>query len=286
MSFQIFHNGIKVSLAEAIIEIIAKDYPLRIKDIHIKLKENYSAKISFQAIRKSLLSMVKDGKIIKKDNDFSINKNWAKSQKILIDSIVKNYFIGENPNKPPQINKIDNNFQSFTFENSLQADKFVGTLLLDIAESQEKKELCIQFLHWWYFLGHFGTESDFSLEMQRRNVELSYLSFGKSYFLDKMAERFYHQHKVNFKIVPQKLDENYELIAIKDFVIRVRYPDNFIDKLKEIFRNTKNINEVDYLALGKLIHSKFGEITLTIFRDKTVAEGIRGKILSNFKGKK
>tara|TARA_Y100000310_G_scaffold246247_1_gene251453 strand:- start:88 stop:924 length:837 start_codon:yes stop_codon:yes gene_type:complete len=276
------NNGIKRTLSGAILEILAKEYPLRIKSIQEKLKENYPVKVSFQAIRKSLLSMVSDGRIIKKENNFYINKKWARHQKIFTDTLVKNYFVGENPNNPPQIHKIGTDFQSFSFENSLQADKFVGTLLLDIADTSEEKELCIQALHWWYFLGHFGTESDFSLEMQKRNTKLHYLSFGKSYFLDEMATDFYHQHNVKFKVVTKNLDENYELIAIKDFVIRVHYPDSFIEKLEEVFKKTTSIKNIDYLALGELIHSNFGEINLTIFRDKTVAEGIRENILKNF----
>ena len=268
---------IKQSLSEAIIAILAKEYPLRIKAISDRLKEHYMIKVSFQAVRKSLLTLVREEKVTKKEAHFEINKKWAKNLKILTDALVKNYFVGESPNKPPMITKIGNDFQSFSFENSLQTDKFLGTLLLDIAGSPGKKLLCIQAVHWWYFLGHLGTESSFCREMQLRGTKIHYLSFGKPTFLDKMAKKFYYQHTVKFNLQQQNLDKNCELIAIDDFVMRVQYPDNFIKKLEDLFRQTSSIEKLNYRLLGELIEDNFGGVTLTIFKDKTIAQGIRDR---------
>ena len=45
---------------------------------------------------------------------------------------------------------------------------------------------------------------------------------------------------------------------------------------------TKDARYINYRALGELTHSNFGYLTATIFRDRTIADGIRDRILKNF----
>ena len=177
MTVQIQLGEIKKSLPELLIIILANHYPLRIKEIHTKLKDKFQVKVSFQAVRKALNLMVDQGKLVLEKNEYQINKNWIKDNKKLSDELVDRYFLPEQKEKPPKIDKIGKDMQVFHFENSLQTDKFFGELLLEAGSMPGKKILCIQAMHFWYPLGHLGTESDFILEMRSKNTDLYYLSF-------------------------------------------------------------------------------------------------------------
>ncbi len=275
-------KGIRRTHQELIIEILSLDFPLRIKDIHNKLKEKYEVNLSFQAVRKALNSLVEQGKLVLEKNEYQLKKEWAKDNKRLSDKIVENYFKAERKEKPPQVNKISENMQVFHFENALQTDKFLGELLLDIGNISGGKILCIQALHYWYFLGHLGTESDFIQEMIKKDTKLYYLAFGGNNLLDNLSKNFYKQHGINFEIIKEHLEKYTELCIIQNFIIRVEYQKEFVDKIEKIFEQTKDIKSFDFSEFGKLIKANY-KVTLSLFKDATIAKSIIDNTLKYFR---
>jgi DNA-binding Lrp family transcriptional regulator len=274
-------KGIKKTHQELIIEILSLDFPLRIKDIHNRLKEKYNLKLSFQAVRKALNTLVVQGKLILERNEYQLKKEWVKDNKRLSDKIVENYFKAERKEKPPQVNKISEDMQVFHFENALQTDKFLGELLFDIGNIPGEKILCIQALHYWYFLGHLGTESDFIQEMIKKNTKLHYLAFGGNSLLDRLSKNFYRQHGIKFEIIKEPLEKYTELCVIQNFVIRVEYQKEFIHKLEKIFYETEDIKKFNFLEFGKLIKSNY-PVILTLFKDATISRSIKDNTLKYF----
>lgn len=275
---QISENGISSSTPELIVRILSKDFPLRINEIHRRLKENHQIDISFQGARKALQILVSSGKLHYKNGEYSLNKEWIKQLKSLSDSLVNNYFTAELKSKPPTIERIGKEFQIFRFKDALQTDKFVGELLFDIAQAPGEKKLCIQMLHYWFPLGHMGTESEFILEMRRRKTEIYYLKFSKSYLLDRLSEKFYSQHGAHFGTTSDELERYSEICSIGDFIIKVQYPTQFIDELDAIYKKTKDIKDFDFKSFGTIIKKEL-PVTLTIFRDKSIAMSIQEKTL-------
>ena len=78
---QITENGISSSTPELIVRILSKDYPLRINEIHRRLKENHQIDISFQGVRKALQILVSSGKLRYSDGEYSVHKEWIKQLK-------------------------------------------------------------------------------------------------------------------------------------------------------------------------------------------------------------
>ena len=273
---QITENGISSSTPELIVRILSKDYPLRINEIHRRLKENHQIDISFQGVRKALQILVSSGKLRYSDGEYSVHKEWIKQLKNMSDSLVNNYFTAELKSKPPTIERIGKEFQIFRFKDALQTDKFVGELLFDIAQAPGEKNLCIQMLHYWFPLGHMGTESEFILEMRRRKTEIYYLKFSKSYLLDRLSEKFYRQHGAHFGTTADELERYSEICSIGDFIIKVQYPAQFIDELDAIYKKTKDIKDFDFKSFGTIIKKEL-PVTLTIFRDKSIAMSIQEK---------
>jgi hypothetical protein len=282
MAIQVEVSGMEKSLPELIMIILSRDYPLTISELQTRLREKYRIKVSFQAIRKALNIMVEQNKLVQKRKEYQVSKGWIKDNKQLTDELIKNYFRGERKERPPKISSIGRESQVFQFENPLQTDKFFGELLLDIASVSGEKTLCIQAMHYWYFLGHFGTESDFIQEMIRRKTKLIYVAYGDR-SLDKLSKKFYKQHGVEFEILStEEFDKYSEVAVINDVIIEIKYPKEFIDELHGIFKKTKNLENLNFLKFGKAIKGKFAT-TITILRNKTMANNIRQSILRHFK---
>jgi len=281
MAIQVEISGIQKTLPELLIGILSKEYPLRIKELHGTLKRGFFLEISFQAVRKALNLMVSQGKLELHKNEYQISKEWIKESKKLSDKLIANYFRGELKEKPPKIRTIGKQLQIYHFSNALQTDKFLGELLLDIASTPGEKVLTIQALHYWYFLGHLGTESNFILEMKKRKIKLYYVSFGNNTLLDKLSKQFYEQHGMKFKIIKDNLERYSEVVAIHDIIIQIQYDKEFIEKLDKTFKQTKKIQDLDFKQFGKLIKSDY-PVTLTILRDKTMASSIIKNTLSQF----
>jgi len=283
MAVQIKEKNLIKTLPDLLIEILANGHSFRIRDIHAQLKRNYNIKISFQAVRKALNILVDQGKLNLDKNEYLINKSWIKENKRISDTLIQNYFVGELKDKPPKVSSIGEEFQIYQFENSLQTDKFLGELLLDIASKKGKKKLCIQTPHYWYFLGHLGTESDFLQQMYNKGTKLYYLA-SENTFLDKLAEKFYKSHKVKFKIIKENFEDDTELIIIGDFIIKIKYSRKFVRKINNLFKKTKNFEHFGFLEFGKLIKAKLS-VNLTLFKDKALAENVRESTLKYFKNK-
>jgi hypothetical protein len=282
MAIQVDISGVRKTSPELILLILSKEYPLTIKEIHTRLKDKFKIKVSFQAIRKTLNIMVEQNKLDQKRKEYQVSKEWIKDNKQLMDNLIKNYFTGERKEKPPKISSIGKESQVYHFENPLQTDKFFGELLLDVASMPVEKILCIQAMHYWYFLGHFGTESDFIQEMIRRRTKLYYVAYGES-ALDRLSKKFYKQHGVEFEIIKkQEFDKYSEIGVMDDLIIEIRYPKEFVDELQSIFKRTKKLEDLDFLKFGKTIKGSY-PTTLTILRNKTIANNIRESILRYFK---
>jgi hypothetical protein len=282
MAIQVDISGIRKTLPELIMLTLSSEYPLTIKELHTKLKEKYKIKVSFQAIRKALNIMVQQNKLVLKKKEYQVSKGWIKDSKQLTDNLINNYFRGERKERPPKISSIGRESQVFQFENPLQTDKFFGELLLDIASMPGERTLCIQAMHYWYFLGHFGTESDFIQEMIRRKTKLYYVAYGDS-ALDRLSRKFYKQHGVEFEILnTQEFDKYSEVGVIDDLIIEIKYPKEFINEIHDFFKKTKSLENLNFLKFGKTIKGPYATI-ITILRNKTMANNIRESILRYYR---
>ena len=238
MAVQIDILGIKRTLPELILIILSKQYPITIKGIHIQLKQRFLVKISFQAVRKALNIMTEQGKLELENKEYRLNKVWIKEEKKSCDEMIENYFTAENRERPPTLDKIGKEVQVFHLDNSLQTDKFFGELLLDMALNCDSSILSIQALHYWFFLGHFGTESEFLQEMMKRGTQLYYLAVGNT-LLDKISKKYYQQHGINFEIDKiDEFDKYTEVAVMNDFIMEIKYPLELTDQFDKIFNES------------------------------------------------
>ena len=61
-------------------------------------------------------------------------------------------------------------------------------------------------------------------------------------------------------------------------IIRIQYPLEFVQDLEKLFKQTKKIEDLDFLKFGRLIKSNY-PLTLTLFKDTTMAKSITEKML-------
>lgn len=74
------------SAAETVVQILCREWPLSLKEIHYRVTKEYGKQISFQGVHKAVKRLVESKVLLKEDRRYMINKIW-------LDEIIK---FGEN----------------------------------------------------------------------------------------------------------------------------------------------------------------------------------------------
>ena len=97
--------GKKNNVKNLVFTILVNEYPLKIIELTNFIKKRYGKSVTFQAVRKAILELVRDEVLIKKDNEFQINKNWVKDAKETIDKLYSE--LNEDKNNTKTLKKFD-----------------------------------------------------------------------------------------------------------------------------------------------------------------------------------
>tara|TARA_Y100000310_G_scaffold312308_1_gene359480 strand:- start:238 stop:1026 length:789 start_codon:yes stop_codon:yes gene_type:complete len=107
-----------ISTKNQIIEILSKEFPLSVKQIHTRIKKNKKA--SYQAIHKSLKELESYNVTRSFEKHFLLNSEWIKSQNNFISTAYQNYFKKSNIVNPEE------NIQFFEFNSIKDINKFIN----------------------------------------------------------------------------------------------------------------------------------------------------------------
>lgn len=275
----------KKTLHDLILLILAKEYPMTAGEIVKYLRQQFNVKLTFHAIRKSLLTLVERKILDRKDKKFSIDKNYILETKRLSDQLLKNYFKTEKQEKNIVGSMVDAQQVEYRFENLLQADKFWGEVVLDWArnlKSIDDHEFFFQGPHCWYPIGHLGVESEFLNELKDYGVRCFYVIDEKS-SIDQWIKGFYDDFSVHYLINPQRIKDNRTALGVfGEYIIKFDYPDDIYNELQRFYSSSKDIASIELSIIANLLKKK-SSIKLIMSKDKVITTNLKNQMKSLFK---
>src|SRR3989344_9251249 len=79
--------GREDNVKNLVFSILTKEHPLKIIELTNFIRKRYGKSVTFQAVRKAILQLVEENVLLRKDNQFSINKEWVVNSKKQLDSL-------------------------------------------------------------------------------------------------------------------------------------------------------------------------------------------------------
>lgn len=273
--------GKKEGVKDLVFTILTKEYPLKIIQLTNYIKKRYGKSVTFQAVRKAILELTSEGVLIRRENQFSINKKWILEAKTLLDDLFKN--LNKGPITPKDINSVTEELSVFTFYSLNELMKFWQDLIDDwFANLKEGDENinCYQAPHAWEGLLHLDREKNLMGQLKEKGIISYILSTGNTP-LDKSIRKFYRDIGINVAInaSASPFDRSYYVGTYGDMIIQTQYPEKIVKDLDQFFRKNKSIKYFNLKELSDIVNRR-AEIRLTVIKNLTMAKQINHSIIS------
>ena len=278
------YSEITKNLNDLILLILAKEYPLKIGEICLRLRREFNVKLTFQAVRKSLNILVDKKILIYQDKAYAINKNFILDQKRFADTMLKNYFTGEHPVKAIDWNKSPEAPTMYTCDNLLKADQLCNEIILDWVHQRKKEDdptFCFQTPHYWYIFGQLGVESNILEELRELGID-AYYYVDNATIIDKWTKQFYDAHHIKYVVTTKPTKTKTTIGVFGDFIVQYDYPEDVYKIIDEFYQKTKDLSTMNLSTIAKILKTKT-PITLTVMKNKLIAAKLKEEMKSKFK---
>jgi hypothetical protein len=264
-----------------VFSILTKEYPLKIVELTNHIRKRYGKSVTFQAVRKAILELVEEGILIKKDNEFLVNKTWIFETKKELDNIYSG-LIEEKP-KPKGIDSIQGEVSVFTFDSLNNLMKFWQDLIDDWYENFKKGDPNInayQGGHIWEGLLHLDKEQKIMGQLKKKGIK-SYSVITNNSILDRNIAKFYNKIGIKTSInnTNTSFDKSYYVGTYGEMIIQTTYPKEIVHKLDEFFKKNITLENLDISDLS-IIVNKNHKMKLTIIKNLEMAKQINNSIIS------
>jgi len=262
-------NGNKSSSKDAIISLLAEDYPLSAKQIHSKIKREHAVNISYQAVHKTLKELEQNKIIVLTGRDYSLNIEWIEGIENFSSSF-KEKFFGKELSKP----------KTYTLNSVAEVDEFLLHLCEKIIEIEGKNPVFLQWFHYWVPL-FFDRKTYKKFKEYIKDVPAYSITLGNT-LIDKWCENFWKGYGVNVKTGVKPFNHS-DVLVYGDFVVEVFYPIGIREKIDEFFESVKKVEEVDWNQFYEKVFREKTRIAVYIQRNPEIAGIMKEQIKSYFK---
>ena len=267
-------NGGNVSCKDAVVSLLAYEYPLSAKEIYSRAKRKYGLNTSYQAIHKTLKELTENKIIEKKGKEYQLNLEWINSLKKFTEQL-----LSKEENKLTVFEAINKGVSNLYFEDLASVDRF----LLSAGEaiiSKEKKPLYYYWFHSWTPL-FFSKEGYEKMRNLVENTDLFVLIKGNS-ALDRWCGQILKKfNQNNFKLNVKNMNIP-EFLVYEDYIFQVFYPKGIIEKVNKEFKKIKKIEDLNIDKIFVEIFEKKVGIPVVVNKNALLAEQLKQKIKSYF----
>ena len=273
--------GNKDSAKNLVFSILSKEYPLKIIELTNLIRKRYGKSITFQAVRKASLELVKENVLIKKDNEFLINKAWVVESRIILENIYET--LTKEKITPKSVESIKGEISIFTFNSLNEMMKFWEDIIDDWYKNFKKGNYninCWQGAHGWEGLLHLEREKKLMGQLKKKGIKSYVVSTGSTP-LDKNLWRFYQSIGIKTRLLPSSkyFDRNYYVGTYGDIIVQSHYPEKFVKLLDNFFLKNKTLENLDLKELSDIVNKKI-KIDLTVIKNLEMAKQINKSIIS------
>lgn len=272
--------GNKNNVKNLVFTILIYEYPLKIIQLTNFIRKRYGKAVTFQAVRKAVLELVEEEVIIKKDNKFSINKEWVKETKRTLDEIYQSIY--EEKSTPKKIDSIGEEISVFSFDSLNEMMKFWQNLIDDWFKKFKSGNFninCYQAAHGWEGLLHPDKEKNIMEQLKHKDIK-SYILFTSNTPLDKILLNFYKGLGIKGVISKSssQFDKSYYVATYGDLVVQTQYPQDLVKELDSFFKKNKSFEKFNLKELSDIVNKKIS-IKLTVNKNLNMAKQINQSIL-------
>lgn len=273
--------GREGDVKDLVFTILTKEYPLKIIELTNTIRKRYGKSVTFQAVRKALLELVKDGVLNKEGKEFSINKYWVQQSKRIIDELYRE--ICEEKSKPRKTEAIAGEVSVFTFDSLNEMMKFWQELIDDWFRKFKQGDPHVnvyQAAHAWEGLLHLDREKKLMGQLKKKGIVSYILSTGNTP-LDKNIRKFYQSIGVKFFIEHStaNFDKSFYVGTYGDMIVQATYPPEIVKELDGFFKKNKTIEELNLKELSDIVNTEV-PIKLTVIKNLKMAEQINKSVIS------
>jgi len=258
------------TVKEKIIIILSTEFPLTIKELKQKIKNNFNDSVSYQSVHKELNHLMED-EIIKCDNKkYLLNIEWIKQVGLFSDLIVSNY----TSQKKHSINKLlelknDGDSLSFDFESYAQLDNYFMELIDYFNEFFEKdKKILMHYTHNWWPLIYPLREKQ---SLSKLKSEM-YCICGADSPIDKYCYNFEKKIGINILFTKDR-NLNWKVNIMGDLVFSFYGDSTINEQIHQFFEKNNDIRNFDLDKFTSLLQKK-GNFRVLVVKDSTFAQNV------------
>jgi len=240
------------------------------------VRKEYNLQITYQAVRKAVDVLSKQGVLTKKDKRYDLNKEWLLKTKTFFDKLLTTYETGKGvPNFTSEL--VKENYAVYSFRNLFELDNFWADIMYYWADhlkaGEERKVLCSVYYAWWPII-NLGSETKLYEYFNKKGIRTKFI-FLRNLPLNNWGASFYKTVCTDTKVIEKKEDgEMVDVNILGDLILQVKYPDTLSKKIKAFFEKYKNTQEMSMKEITKLAHESH-DIKFIVFKNQTMAKSLR-----------
>jgi hypothetical protein len=275
--------GKNENVKDLVFTILAKEYPLKIISLLNLIKKRYGKSVTFQAVRKAVLSLVEEGVLLEDEKGFSINKKWIHEAKSSLEEIYKN--LTDKKVTPKNVDSIQGEISVFTFGSLSEMMSFWEEIIDDWFRNFKKGDYnvnCWQGAHVWEGLLHLEKENKIMGQLKKKGIRSYAISSGSTP-LDRNIWKFYRKIGLKTRLFPSSasFDKSNYLGTYGEMIVQTQYPKKLVGLLDDYFKKNKSLESLDLGELSKIINKKY-EVKLTVIKNLAMAKQINKSIIEQF----
>ena len=225
--------------------ILTYKFPLSIKELKIELKDKQNLNVSYQAIHKVILELLKLGIITQENKKYMLNKEWVKNtyhfseQTYINYSKIKRYSI----NILKELKK-DGDLLTLDFDSISELDKYFIEIMNHFNEILEPNEkIVMHYKHdWWpllYSKDFYDIINKNIINKKEPKNRRFYCLCGSNTSLDKWACDFENKIGMNVKY-SKDAAQNWDVHIYYDFIIQFYIDTQIISMINKFFNNASS----------------------------------------------
>ena len=262
------------TVKEKIILILSSEFPLTVKDLKLKIKNNFNESVSYQSVHKELNHLINDDILIHENKKYLLNIEWIKQVGLFSDLIISNY----TSQKKHSINKLlelknDGDSFSFDFDSFADLDNYFLELLSYFNEFFEAdKKIIMHYHHNWWPLVYPLREKTIATRLKSRFFGIC----GSTSKLDQYCVKF--ERNIGFKVfISNNSSLAWKTNVMGDLIVYYYVDSQIHNELELFFNKNKDATLVDLNELIEIIQKK-GKFRVLIVRDSNLAKNILEEI--------
>jgi len=273
------------SVKDIILNILFSEQSLTARKIYSSIKKNFGKNITYQAAYKALSELTKQGVLIKKEFDYSLNKEWIDNIGETIEKIKKTYSAGT-PNLfgLTSFNQ-EGGMQTYIFDCLSRAEEYRKSLQTEYFKSfREKKEkypYCSQSKHLRSPLV-YSEKSLSLLNIIKESGAKCYMVITGNSTIDEWCADFY---KANGGIRIKtgiNCAEKCDIMILGDIITQLYFPEEIHSYIEETYKSS-NINQINTPEFFKNVYERKIPIKIVVFKNAEIAEQLRKQVMDSFR---